>query len=73
MIIDLRLIGFAGLYTALKLQSLDKNNQLDITLIDKKDKFVFLPLLYELALGFASVSEVAPLYSNILSDSRVRY
>jgi NADH dehydrogenase len=63
--------GFGGLYTALSLES--KNKDLDITLIDSKDKFVFQPLLYELAVGTASVSEVSPKYEKLLANSNVKF
>ena len=68
--------GFGGLYTALKLEELSKeagNSRIEITLIDPKDKFVFLPLLYELAVGTASILEVAPRYSSILEDSGIKF
>lgn len=66
--------GFGGLYTALKLSSLlTAKDNVDITLIDSKDKFVFLPLLYELAVGSASVSEVAPKFDNLVMGSRVKF
>ena len=44
--------GFGGLYTALRLSQLPKKSGSlapIITLVDKRDKFVFTPLLYELA------------------------
>lgn len=63
--------GFGGLYTALKMAS--GNNSLQVTLVDPKDKFVFLPLLYELAVGTASVIEVAPRYADILEGSGVTF
>jgi demethylphylloquinone reductase len=66
--------GFAGVYTALKLSnSLTNKDKVEITLIDPKDKFVFLPLLYELAVGSASVSEVAPQYDSLFKNSRVKF
>lgn len=74
--------GFGGLYTALKLNKLMNdariNNKstyrnLDITLIDSKDKFVFLPLLYELAVGSASISEVAPLYTELVKNTNIKF
>lgn len=54
--------GFGGLYTALKLKDEEKKMggmTLDVTLVDAKDNFVFLPLLYELATGTASAVEVS--------------
>jgi NADH dehydrogenase len=63
--------GFGGLYTALKLTH--ENPELSIILIDPKDKFVFLPLLYELAREQSSVVEVAPLYSDLLEDTPIKF
>lgn len=70
--------GFGGLYTALKLESKSQSLQkeacpLEITLIDPKDKFVFLPLLYELAVGTASVMEVAPRYCDLLDNTDIKF
>ena len=66
--------GFGGLYTALKLSSLlTSKDNVEITLIDPKDKFVFLPLLYELAVGSASVAEVSPRYDSLVKGSRVKF
>ncbi len=62
--------GFGGLYTALRLSDrVDKNTA--ICLIEPKDRFVFLPLLYELAVRSASLVEVAPKYSDLLLGSKV--
>lgn len=42
--------GFGGLYTALRLHKLPwRGKRPIITLVDKRDKFTFLPLLYEFA------------------------
>jgi NADH dehydrogenase len=38
-----------------------------ITLIDKSERFVFLPLLYELCVDDASIDEVAPTFKSLLS------
>jgi hypothetical protein len=66
--------GFGGLYTALKISStLSEKDNVEITLIDPKDKFIFLPLLYELAIGGASVLEVAPKYETLLKGSKVKF
>ena len=64
--------GFGGLYTALKVAE-QANNSIDVTLIDSKDRFVFLPLLYELAIGTASVLEVAPQFKELLSNTGVNF
>ena len=73
--------GFGGLYSALKLDRQLRDDEkrgkgspsCSITLIDPKDKFVFLPLLYELAVGSASVVEVAPRYKDLLRDTKIRF
>ena len=64
--------GFGGLYTALQIDSM-KDPDIEITLFDPKDKFVFLPLLYELAVGTASVTEVSPLYEDLLEGSNIKF
>lgn len=64
--------GFGGLYAALSLSS-RVSADTNIYLIDPKDRFVFLPLLYELATGSASSVEVAPKYDDILAGSRVKF
>ena len=53
--------GFGGLNTALTLDSLpwqDPSKKPKIILVDNKERFVFLPLLYELCVGDAEVSFV---------------
>ncbi|RYH32053.1 hypothetical protein EON65_01175 [archaeon] len=62
--------GFGGLYAALKL-SRKVDAKTKIYLIDPKDRFVFLPLLYEIMTGIASAVEVAPLYRDLLGGSKV--
>ena len=47
--------GFAGVYAAKKLADAD----IDITLIDRNNYFLFQPLLYQVATGLLSSSEVA--------------
>jgi NADH:ubiquinone reductase (non-electrogenic) len=69
--------GFAGIQAALTLDSLFQQQQQvndklkeaprpQITLVDPKERFVFLPLLYELCVGDANVDEVAPTFRNLL-------
>ena len=72
--------GFGGLYTALKIAKTSEEGEkhdsavkTEVTLIDPKDKFVFLPLLYELAVGTASVQEVAPKFSELLDKTSVKF
>lgn len=57
--------GFGGLYTALS--AAEKCPELEITLVDKKENFVFLPLLYDLVTRTASERDVTPRYDYLLS------
>ena len=52
--------GFGGLYTALRLSKLDWGDapRPRVTLVDQQERFVFLPMLYEVATGAASCWEV---------------
>jgi NADH dehydrogenase FAD-containing subunit len=70
--------GFGGVYTALRLAELagtysSDPNPLSITVVDARDRFVFLPLLYELATGTASEAEVAPLLTDVLGGSGANF
>ena len=47
--------GFAGLYTALNLA----NGGVKTTLVDERDRFAFLPLLYDYACGAADADEIS--------------
>jgi len=65
--------GFGGLYTALRLSQLpwDDTGRPDITLVDQNDRFVFLPLLYELLSQELESWEVAPPFEELLADTGV--
>lgn len=63
--------GFGGLYSAMK--TAEKCPDLEVTLIDTKDKFVFLPLLYELVTGAATAEEVAPSFESLLKNSPINF
>mmetsp|Transcript_46529 Transcript_46529/g.129689 ORF Transcript_46529/g.129689 Transcript_46529/m.129689 type:complete len:307 (-) Transcript_46529:799-1719(-) len=65
--------GFGGLYTALRLAEFSKEQPVEITLVDSKDKFVFLPLLYELTTGQAPLDEVAPTFDSLLANTNVKF
>lgn len=68
--------GFGGLNAALTLSSLPfppLEEKPTITLIDCKDRFVFLPLLYELCVGDADVNEVAPTYRSLLQNTNIEF
>jgi len=67
--------GFGGLYTALAIsrEAKKKRKNVDIALVDPSDRFVFLPLLYDLTMGTASEGEVCPTYDELLEGTGIRY
>jgi NADH:ubiquinone reductase (non-electrogenic) len=67
--------GFGGLYTALRLTSLDWSGgpRPRVTLVDRNDRFTFSPMLYELATGTATSWEVSPLYEDLLAGTDIQF
>ena len=67
--------GFGGLYTALRLSQLpwDGLNQPEIILIDRNDRFLFSPLLYELLTGELQTWEIAPPYPELLANTNIQF
>lgn len=67
--------GFGGLYTALRLQALDwgSGQPPEIVLIDQRDRFVFLPLLYELLTDELQTWEIAPPYEELLANTPIQF
>jgi NADH:ubiquinone reductase (non-electrogenic) len=69
--------GFGGLFTAMKLANLaplqPEGGKAEITLIDPRDRFVFLPLLYELVTGEMRDWEVAPVFADLLQGTGIRF
>ncbi len=67
--------GFGGLYTALRLSQLPWENEErpEITLIDKNDRFLFSPLLYELITDELKTWEIAPPFEEVLGDTGVKF
>jgi len=67
--------GFGGLHAALRLAQLPWHNghSPEITLVDRSDRFVFLPLLYELVTGELETWEIAPSYDELLADTPIRF
>ena len=69
--------GFGGLYCALALSAMSENDPQSprprIKLLDKKERFVFLPLLYELCVGDATIDEVAPTYESLLQGTNIEF
>ena len=66
--------GFGGINAALTLPTLPWTGPPPrITLVDRSERFVFLPLLYELCVDDAAVDEVAPTFRGLLSGSPVDF
>ncbi len=67
--------GFGGLYTALRLVQLDweESQKPEIVLVDKNDRFLFSPLLYELLTGEMQSWEIAPSYQELLQNTGIRF
>lgn len=65
--------GFGGLYTALRLSQLpwDNSPKPKITVVDRNDRFVFYPLLYELLTGELQTWEIAPPFVELLRNTGV--
>lgn len=67
--------GFGGLYTALRLDQLAGAAAVkpQITLVDQNDRFVFLPLLYELITHELETWEIAPPFEELLANTGVQF
>lgn len=65
--------GFGGLYTALRLSEFPWESEAkpEITLIDKSDRFLFSPLLYELITEEMQSWEIAPPFAELLANTGV--
>lgn len=65
--------GFGGLYTALSLSRLPWAVSPEIILIDKSDRFLFTPFLYELVTGEMQEWEIAPTFAELLIDTGIQF
>ncbi|GJQ11676.1 hypothetical protein GpartN1_g3467.t1 [Galdieria partita] len=67
--------GFGGLYTALFLSRYPwtRLTRPKITLVDRSERFVFLPMLYELAFGQLDKWQVAPTFSQLLQGTDIDF
>ena len=67
--------GFGGLYTALYLSKMPliKSGLARVTLVEKKDHFLFTPLLYELLTGELQRWQIAPSYQKLLHNTPVSF
>jgi NADH dehydrogenase len=65
--------GFGGLYTALNLSRLPWAITPEIILIDKSDRFLFTPFLYELVTKEMQEWEIAPPFIELLADTGIQF
>ncbi|MBD2178658.1 NAD(P)/FAD-dependent oxidoreductase [Pseudanabaena sp. FACHB-1998] len=65
--------GFGGLYTALNLARLPWAVMPEIILVDKSDRFLFTPFLYELVTSELQEWEVAPSFAELLADTGIQF
>ncbi|GJN29301.1 hypothetical protein PR202_gb17518 [Eleusine coracana subsp. coracana] len=67
--------GFGGLYTALRLESLEwpSDRKPQVVLVDQSDRFVFKPMLYELLSGEVDVWEIAPSFTELLRNTSIQF
>ncbi|MBD2188546.1 NAD(P)/FAD-dependent oxidoreductase [Pseudanabaena mucicola] len=65
--------GFGGLYTALNLARLPWAIMPEIILVDKCDRFVFTPFLYELVTNEMQEWEIAPTFTELLADTGIQF
>ncbi|HLO47101.1 MAG TPA: NAD(P)/FAD-dependent oxidoreductase [Kamptonema sp.] len=67
--------GFGGLYTALRLSQLPfpKPQKPEIILVDRCDRFLFSPLLYEILTGELQTWEIAPPFAELLKDTGIQF
>jgi demethylphylloquinone reductase len=67
--------GFAGLYTALYLDHLYRfhRKKPKIILIDRCDRFLFTPLLYERITGELQPWEIAPSFKKLLENTEIQF
>ena len=63
--------GFGGMYVARKLLKYVKRNQIDLTIVNKTNYFLFTPLLHEVATGALSTRSVAEPLREIFAKKRV--
>lgn len=65
--------GFAGLNTTFQLSNYPWTRPVEITLVDRNDRFLFTPMAYELLTGEVETWEIAPLYTEVLGQRAVQF
>jgi len=63
--------GFGGIFTALQLAQLPWTEPPEIILLDRHDRFLFSPLLYELITGEVNTWEIAPYFRELLEGTGI--
>jgi NADH:ubiquinone reductase (H+-translocating) len=64
--------GFGGMYVAKKLVSLVKTGEIDLTIVNRTNYFLFTPLLHEVATGGLNAHSVAEPLREIFSGTGVQ-
>ncbi|MFN3926920.1 MAG: NAD(P)/FAD-dependent oxidoreductase [Pseudanabaenaceae cyanobacterium] len=65
--------GFGGLFTALYLDQLPWQHKPEIIVLDRHDRFLFTPFLYELVTGELHSWEIAPYFQELLANTDIEY
>ncbi len=65
--------GFGGTYVAKKLKALVKKGEIDVTLVNKTNYFLFTPLLHEVATGSLTPSSVAEPIREIFESTGINF
>lgn len=65
--------GFGGLFTALHLAKLPWAEPPELVLIDRKEHFLFSPLLYELITAELPVWQIAPQFQDLLQGTGIKF
>ena len=64
--------GFGGMYIAKKLADQVKKGEIDVTIVNRTNYFLFTPLLHEVATGGLSPRSVAEPLREVFANTRVR-
>lgn len=66
--------GFGGLLTALKLDSfLWPDGKPNIVLVNREERFLFKPLMYDYLTGECDVNDVAPRFEDLLESTSIEF
>jgi NADH dehydrogenase len=65
--------GFGGLYLARSLARRARPGALRIALVDRGERFVFKPLLYELLTGEVDEDDIAPRFADVIDPARIDF